>query len=270
MYIYEYIFIFICNFSIMLSITIVIASLTLIERKVLALIQRRTGPFFVGYKGRLQYIADALKLLFKSIIIPAPINKFWYTLLPSITCLICYIFWINSIWGPNLSIFEIEYNIIYSTLFSLLFGYCIILTGYFSQNKFAILGGIRGGILMLNLEIFLTLFFINVIFLFESFHFSIFVLYQELIWNIFIFFNVIGLIIMVFLLEVNRIPFDLAEAEAELVTGYSIEYGGFYFALYYLGEYFHLFFFSGICIILVCGGWEYPKYFFIFQNYIIF
>ena len=248
----------------MLLVTLIIASLTLIERKVLSLIQRRVGPFYVGYRGRLQYIADALKLFIKGIIIPNESNKFWFVFIPSFTASICYIFWMNSIWGPSFSLFELEYNIVYATLLSLLFGYCIILTGYFSKSKYALLASVRCGILMLNLEIFLGLFLLNSVFLVESFCFEVFVLYQEIFWFNFIFFLAFGIIIIVFLLETNRAPFDLAEAESELVAGYTVEYGGFFFALYYLGEYFHLFFFSMIISILIFGGWELNNFFFFF------
>ena len=92
MYVFELSLVLFFNLILMLCITLIIASLTLIERKILALVQRRVGPFFIGYRGRLQYIADALKLLFKTIIIPNELNKFWYVSLPSITCFICYLF----------------------------------------------------------------------------------------------------------------------------------------------------------------------------------
>jgi len=116
------------------------------------------------------------------------------------------------------------------------------------------MASIRAGVLMLNLEIFLGLLLLNVVIFGESFSFGLYVTYQECIWFIFIFFNMLSAIILVFLLEVNRAPFDLAEAESELVAGYSTEYGGFYFALFYLGEYFHLFFFSLVISTLFLGG----------------
>lgn len=249
------------NILLMLNLTLIIASLTLLERKLLSLVQRRVGPHFVGYKGRLQYIADALKLFIKGIAIPHETNKFWFVLCPALALATCYSFWINSVWGPSLSIFDIEYNIVYASLLSVIFGFCIILTGYFSKNKYAVLAAVRCGILMLNLEIFLGLLFLNIALFGESFCFSVYVTYQEIFWFIFLFFNFFGLIIFVFLLEVNRAPFDLTEAESELVAGYSTEYGGFYFAVYYLGEYFHLFFFSVIIVTLFFGGWELPNFF---------
>jgi len=263
--------ILIFNIVCMLLCTMIIAALTLIERKVLSLVQRRVGPFFVGYRGRLQYIADALKLFIKGIIVPDEANKFWFVAMPSVVAAICYTFWMNSVWGPSISIFEIEYNLVYATILSVLMGYCIILTGYFSKSKYAFMASVRTGILMLNLEVFLGLLVINLIFLTESFCFSVFVIYQEVVWFIFLFFGLSGLIVIVFLLEANRAPFDLAEAESEIVTGYTVEYGGFYFALYYLGEYFHLFFTSMVISILLLGGWEAPSFIlYIFSNDYIF
>nr|QBI37907.1 NADH dehydrogenase subunit 1 [Tetrahymena rostrata]QGS65286.1 NADH dehydrogenase subunit 1 [Tetrahymena rostrata] len=266
-----YLVIILYNIVCMLLITLVIASITLIERKVLSLIQRRVGPHYVGYRGRLQYIADALKLFIKGVIIPEGSNKFWFVTIPSMAGAVCYTFWMNSMWGPSVSIFEIEYNMVYATLLSILFSYCIMLTGYFSKSKYAFMASIRCAVLMLNIEIFLGLLVINLVFVTESFCFSVFVIYQEIIWLIFIFIGVSGLIFITFLLETNRAPFDLAEAESELVTGYSVEYGGFYFALYYLGEYFHLFFFSMVLSIVLFGGWELPNfiYYFIINDFFL-
>ena len=260
------IFIYIINIILMLVITLVIAALTLLERKVLSLVQRRVGPIYVGYRGRLQYIADALKLLIKGIIIPEESNKFFFVGVPTIVAAVCYSFWMNSIWGPSLSIFELEYNIVFASILSVLFGFCIMLTGYFSRNKYAVLASVRCGLLMLNLEIFLGLLILNSVVFVESFCFSVFIVYQEVIWFLFFFFGVCGLLIITFLLETNRAPFDLAEAESELVAGYTVEYGGFYFALYYLGEYFHLFFFSLFISLLFLGGWELPNFFCFFLS----
>lgn len=106
------------------------------------------------------------------------------------------------------------------------------------------LASIRTILLVLNLEIFLGLIILNLVLVTESFNFTVFVFFQEIVWFIFLYFGLIGIIVITFLLEVNRAPFDLAEAESELITGYSTELGGFHFGLYYLGEYFHLFFFS--------------------------
>lgn len=250
----------------MLLITLVIASLTLTERKILSLVQRRVGPNFVGYRGRLQYLADALKLFVKGIIIPDEVNKFWFITIPAIVAAICYTFWINSVWGPSISIFELEYNIVYASLLSVLFSYCIILTGYFSKNKYAVMASVRCMLLVLNLEVFLGLMVLNLVLLVETFNFNAFSIYQEVVWFAFSFFFVLALIVITFLLETNRAPFDLAEAESELIAGYTVEYGGFFFALFYLGEYFHLFFFSMTISIFFLGSWEFTRIYLIFTN----
>lgn len=262
----NYVVILLYNIICMLLITLVIASLTLTERKILSLIQRRVGPNFVGYRGRLQYLADALKLFVKGIIIPDEVNKFWFITIPAIVAAICYTFWINSVWGPSISIFELEYNIVYASLLSVVFSYCIILTGYFSKNKYAVMASVRCMLLVLNLEVFLGLMILNLVLIVETFNFNAFSIYQEVVWLVFSFFFVLALIVITFLLETNRAPFDLAEAESELIAGYTVEYGGFFFALFYLGEYFHLFFFSMTISIFFLGSWEFTRIFYIFNE----
>lgn len=259
-----FIWILIINIILMLILTMVVASLTLIERKVLSLIQRRVGPNFVGYRGRLQYIADALKLFLKGALIPDEANKFWFIAIPAFISAVCYTLWINTVWGPNLCLFEIEYNLVYVSLLSMLFSLCIILTGYFSRNKYAMLAAIRSCLLVLNLELFMGLMILNLLLIGESFSFFSYNPYQEIFWLIFLFFGLSGFIILTFLLEANRAPFDLAEAESELVAGYTTELGGFYFGLYYLGEYLHLFVFSLVLSVLFFGGWEFPNFLYFF------
>jgi len=248
------------NVVLLLILTLIIACLTLVERKILSLMQRRIGPDFVGYRGRLQYIADALKLFIKGALIPDEANKFWFICIPALTLTVCYSFWLNAVWGPSIAIFEVEYNLIYSSLFSALFTFCIILTGFFSRNKYSLLASIRAGLGMLNLELFLGLFFLNLIILGESFSILTYVTLQEIYWLGIPLVVSIGLIAITFLLEVNRTPFDLSEAESELVAGYTTEYGGFLFGVYYLGEYLHLFFFSLLLSSLIFGGWELPRF----------
>lgn len=226
--------------------------------------QRRVGPDFVGYRGRLQYIADALKLFIKGALVPYEANKFWFICIPSFTLTVSYSFWLNAVWGPSIAIFELEYNLIYSSIFSALFTFCIILTGFFSRNKYSLLASIRAGLGMLNLELFLGLFFLSLIVIGESFSILAFVNFQEIFWLFIPLSLVIGLIAITFLLEVNRTPFDLSEAESELVAGYTTEYGGFLFGVYYLGEYLHLFFFSLLISSLIFGGWELPRFMLIY------
>jgi len=234
---------FVINLILMLLVTLIIASLTLLERKFLSLVQRRIGPNFVGYKGRLQYIADALKLLAKGNLLPEGVNIYAMAFTISMTQAVCYMFWANTVWGPSISIFDIEYNLVYATLLSMVFSFCIIMVGYFSKNKYAVMASVRCGVLTLNLEILLGLMVLCLVLITGSFCLTSFVHFQEQYWNCITFSGVMGLIVLTFLLETNRAPFDLAEAESELVAGYSVEIGGFFFALFYLGEYFHLFFF---------------------------
>ncbi len=252
---YTSLYALIINLVIMLCATLIIASLTLIERKILSLIQRRVGPDYVGYRGRLQYIADALKLFVKGVILPNETTKFWFVVIPAIVASLCYTLWINSIWGSNIGLFDIEYHLVIASLLSLLFGFCVILTGYFSKSKYAFIASIRSVLMLLNLEIFLGLFILNLLLISESFSFMSFVAYQQYLYLCWNYMGMIAIIIIIFLLETNRAPFDLAEAESELVTGYTVEYGGFYFALYYLGEYFHLFFFSTFIVFVIFGGY---------------
>ena len=189
---FSYLYPVLLNIVLMLVVTLIIATMTLIERKILSLMQRRVGPQFVGYKGRLQYIADALKLFIKGALIPEESNKFWFITIPAIVASICYSFWLNAVWGPSISIFELEYNVVFVSLFSALFTLCIVLTGYFSKNKYAMLASIRAGLSMLNLELFLGLMFLNLIIFSESFSFLNIVVLQEIFWLFFVIFYFVG------------------------------------------------------------------------------
>lgn len=248
---------FLIIFVFSLIITISIALLTLVERKVLSIVQRRVGPNHIGYRGRLQFIADALKLLLKGINIPDLTNKKLFIIIPLFSLFICYTFWANSIWGSNIIIAELEYNIIYTGVMSILFSLCTILIGIFSRNKYSVLSAIRCCCMVLNLELFLSFLFLFVLSYSESFSFSSIINLQS---HNFYFINalcpLLPIIIVIFLLETNRAPFDLVEAESELIAGYTTELGGFFFALFYLGEYFHLFFFSLVLSSLLLGGWN--------------
>ena len=120
----SYIQIFLTNIVIFLLLTLIIATITLMERKILSLVQRRIGPNYIGYRGRLQFIADALKLLVKHIVIIDKVNKLLFLILPATVLIMCYLFWVNIIWGPNIAVCEIEYNLLSKGVLSMsLFGY---------------------------------------------------------------------------------------------------------------------------------------------------
>jgi len=253
----SYIQIFISNVIIFLLLTLIIATITLMERKILSLVQRRVGPNYIGYKGRLQFIADALKLLVKHIVIINKVNKLLFLLLPASILIICYLFWVNLIWGPNLAICEIEYNLLFMGVLSMFFSFLMFLVGWISKNKFAILSSGRVLVTTLNLEVFINFFLIYIIVLFESFSFYQIVSFQHTsTWTLFLLLPVLPILLIIFFLETGRIPFDLGEAESELVAGHTTEMGGFFFALFYLGEYFHLFCFSMTYVLLLFGGWH--------------
>lgn len=152
-------------------------------------------------------------------------------------------------------IVELEYNIVYAGIMSIFFSMCIILIGIFSRNKYSVLSAVRSCCMVVNLEILLGFFFLFVVSFGESFSFSSIInLQSSNFYFIYSILPILPIFIIIFLLETNRAPFDLVEAESELIAGYTTELGGFFFALFYLGEYFHLFFFSLITSCLVFGG----------------
>lgn len=257
---YSYFFNSLCaliiNIIIFLLLTLIIATITLIERKVMSLVQRRVGPNYVGYKGRLQFVADAVKLLTKHILIVNNVNKFLFMLIPSLILIMCYLFWVNIIWGPSLAICEIEYNLLFLGVLSTCFTILLFLISWISKNKYSVLAAGRIINITINLEILLNLFFLLLISIYESFSFFSIISFQyQFLYTIFLLFPVLPVLIVIFLLETGRIPFDLAEAESELIAGHTVEMGGFFFALFYLGEYFHLFCFAGVYALILFGGW---------------
>jgi len=253
-----YIQILLTNILIFLLLTLIIATITLMERKILSLVQRRVGPNYIGYKGRLQFIADALKLLVKHIMIINKVNKFLFLILPASILIICYLFWVNLLWLPNLSICEVEYNLLFTGVFSMFFSFLIFLVGWITKNKYSIISSTRVLVTTLNLEVFINFFFVYLISFFESFSFFQIVSFQySWTWSLFLLLPILPLLFVIFFLETGRIPFDLGEAESELIAGHTTEMGGFFFALFYLGEYFHLFCFSLTYILILFGGWHF-------------
>ncbi len=253
----SYIQIFLTNIVIFLLLTLIIATITLMERKILSLVQRRIGPNYIGYRGRLQFIADALKLLVKHIVIINKVNKLLFLILPATVLIMCYLFWVNLIWGPNLAVCEIEYNLLFMGVLSMFFSFLMFLVGWVSKNKYAALSSARVLITTLNLEVFLNFLTIYLISFFESFSFYQIVSFQQSwTWSFLLLLPILPFLLIIFFLETGRIPFDLGEAESELVAGHTTEMGGFFFALFYLGEYFHLFCFSLTYILILFGGWH--------------
>ena len=229
----------------MLILTIVIAAITLVERKTLALVQRRVGPNQTAFRGRLQYIADALKLLNKSIFIIRDGSRWLFILWPCLALIAAYLFWINALWNPNLAITQIEYNLLMMGVLSFFFSIAILLVSFYSRDKYCILSAVRSALLTATLELVWGVVVLIIISHLESFSFATVTSVERKYMLLFLLLAPAApFVVLVFLLEAARIPFDLVEAESELVAGYSNELGGFFFALFYLGEYFHLFFAS--------------------------
>lgn len=242
-------FIFNVFFSEIINIIIIIlfvltgGVLPLWERKYLSLVQRRVGPKFVGYKGRLQFIADALKVFFKDYILLFHTNKFFFFLIPILFLNINLIFWGNVVFFNNCIYIHIEYNILFLLFFSLLSNIFIFFVGIFSKNKYTVLTSNRVLNLLFINEIFASSVFLFIFFFFSSFSFLKIIYFKNYLFFIFLFFITIPIFVFLFLLDINKVPFDLTEAESELIMGYHIEYSGFMFGLFVLVEYLHLFFF---------------------------
>ena len=158
-----YIYNIIITLVILIALTLIAGILPLIERKLLSLAQRRVGPCFLGYRGRLQYIADAIKILIKDFYVPYYANKTLFIFSPSVTLGTCYLFWLNVFWGKNLLYFDIEYNLVLLIILGILTNVLIIFTGYYSNNKYAFLGGLRTAISTFILELVMGLLFLNII-----------------------------------------------------------------------------------------------------------
>ena len=236
---------------VLINLTLIGGILPLIERKYLSLIQRRVGPKFVGYKGRLQFIADALKLFLKGCTVPSNVNKFFFFVLPALVLAMYYFFWVNSYWTRNVIFFEIEYNLIWLFFVEFFVNVGIILLGYYSKNKYAFIGSIRAASMLFAIELLYGIFMLFIVQITNSLNISLLFMYQEEIPLLFYFTPLLPFLLLFLMLEVNKSPFDLSEAETELVTGYHTEYGSFFFGLYYLGEYIHIFFGSHFLVILL-------------------
>jgi len=165
----SYLQIFLTNIVIFLLLTLIIATITLMERKILSLVQRRVGPNYIGYRGRLQFIADAVKLLVKHIVVINKVNKLLFLVFPAMILIVCYLFWVNLIWSPNLAVCEVEYNLLFMGVLSMFFSILMFLVGWISKNKYAVLSSTRVLVTTLNLEVFINFFLIYLITMFESF-----------------------------------------------------------------------------------------------------
>ncbi len=243
---------------IILFVLISVAYLTLLERKLMGSMQRRRGPNVIGYKGLLQPLADGLKLFTKETILPSTADGIFFLLAPIIVFLLSLIGWaaIPFSYGQNTA--NINLGILYLFAISALNIYGILLAGWTSNSKYAFLGATRSIAQMISYEISIGLIISNIALLSKSFNLYAVIMSQSSCWFIFILFPVFLMFFVSGLAETNRHPFDLPEAEAELVSGYNVEYSGMSFALFFLGEYANMILMSSFTVILFLGGWLPP------------
>ena len=243
---------------ILISILIMVALYTWTERKLLSTAQRRSGPNVQGFWGILQAFADGLKLLLKEIIIPVKANQIIYLFSAIWSFTIALVGWAVIPFSPNFVLFHTEYSILYTLCLSSLGVYGIIFAGWASNSKYAFLGALRSAAQMISYEVSMSLVLIPIIMLANSFNYGKIIVNQEDYWFGFLLAPLAVIFFISVLAETNRAPFDLPEAEAELVAGYHIEHSGFTFALFFLAEYSNMLLYSVITSILFLGGWFAP------------
>jgi NADH-quinone oxidoreductase subunit H len=244
--------------AIVLPLLLGVAYLTYAERKVIGAMQLRQGPMTVGPYGLLQPIADGLKLFLKETVIPTGANKIMFLLAPMVTFSLALIAWAVIPVGAGLVLADINVGVLYLYAISSLGVYGIIMSGWASNSRYAFLGALRSSAQMVSYEISIGLIIITVLITAGSLNLSEIVLAQERMWYIVPHFPMFMIFVASILAETNRHPFDLPEAEAELVAGYNVEYSSMAFALFFLGEYANMILMSAIATVLFLGGWMAP------------
>jgi NADH-quinone oxidoreductase subunit H len=244
--------------SIVLPLLIAVAYLTLAERKILAAIQKRRGPNVVGFLGLLQPLADGAKLILKETVLPSTANKFIFIMAPVLTFLLSLISWAAIPLGDSVVIADINMGLLYIFAISSLGVYGIIMSGWASNSRYAFLGGLRSAAQMVSYEVSIGLILITILLCVGSLNLTKVVLFQEYIWFCVPLFPLFLMFFISSLAETNRPPFDLPEAEAELVAGYSVEYSAAGFALFFIGEYANIILMSSLNVIFFLGGWLSP------------
>jgi NADH-quinone oxidoreductase subunit H len=244
--------------GLVVPLLVAVAYLTLAERKVMASMQRRKGPNVVGFFGILQPLADGLKLLIKEPVLPSSANTVVFLAAPVVTFLLALISWAVIPFGEGMVLSDLDIGMLYIFAISSLGVYGVIMAGWSSNSKYAFLGALRSTAQMVSYEVSLGLIIITVLMCVGSLNLSEVVLAQEEVWFAVPLFPLLLLFFISCLAETNRAPFDLPEAEAELVAGYNVEYSSMGFALFFLGEYANMIMMSVLCVILFLGGWLPP------------
>jgi NADH-quinone oxidoreductase subunit H len=242
----------------LVPVLVSVAMIVWLDRRIWAFVQKRQGPNVVGPFGLLQSLADALKYIFKEVIIPSSSNKIIFILAPIVTMTLALISWAVIPFSATHVIADINVGILYLFAVSSLGVYGIIMGGWASNSKYPFLGSIRSAAQMVSYEVSIGVIIINVLLCVGSLNLNDIVQAQEKIWFVIPLFPMFVVFFISALAETNRPPFDLPEAEAELVAGYQTEYSGMMYAMFWLGEYANILLMCAMGAILFLGGWLSP------------
>jgi len=242
----------------LIPVLVSVAMVVWLDRRIWAFVQKRQGPNVVGPFGLLQSLADALKYMFKEVIIPSSSNKVIFILAPIITMTLALISWAVIPFSATQVLADINVGILYLFAVSSLGVYGIIMGGWASNSKYPFLGAIRSAAQMVSYEVSIGVIIINVLLCVGSLNLNDIVMAQENLWFVIPLFPMFVIFFISALAETNRPPFDLPEAEAELVAGYQTEYSGMMYAMFWLGEYANILLMCAMGSILFLGGWLSP------------
>ena len=241
--------------AIVVPLLISVAYFTIAERKFMGSIQRRRGPNVIGFVGLLQPLADGLKLFVKETILPSNSNIYVFLLAPILTFVLSLIGWAVIPLSEGIVISDMNLGVLYLFAISSLSVYGIVMAGWSSNSKYPFLGSLRSAAQMISYEVSIGFIIVNICVCVGSFNLTQIVLAQEKVWFLIPLFPMFILFYISMLAETNRHPFDLPEAEAELVSGYNVEYSAMTFALFFLGEYANMLLMSTFSSLLFLGGW---------------
>ncbi len=244
--------------TITLPLFLAVAYLTFAERKIIGAMQLRIGPNMVGPKGLGQPIADAVKLMFKEIIIPSGASKIPFIIAPVMVMVPALMAWAVIPFDKGLVLADINLGVLYLLAVSSIGIYGVLIAGWASNSKYPFLGAVRSGAQMISYEVSMGLTVMTVILLSGSMNLTAIVEAQQGMWYMVPLFPMFIVFLISILAETNRAPFDLPEGEAELVAGFHAEYSSMPFALFFLGEYANMILMSGITAVLFMGGWLPP------------
>ena len=245
--------------TVIVPILLSVAFITIVERKVLASIQRRVGPNTVGFYGILQPFADALKLIIKETVVPSQASPVFFYIAPSIAIIFSLLGWIVMPLGPGLALVDLELGVLYTLAVSSIGVYGGLLAGWSANSKYAFIGGLRSTAQMVSYELILGSAVLTVFLIAGTINFSAIVEYQSPIWYIVPLAPIFILWVISVLAETNRTPFDNVEAESELVAGFFTEHGAIPFVLFFLAEYSSIVLISALTATLFWGGWSIPE-----------